>query len=63
LPTNVGNEIAVIVVAPYDKKDPQALIARKGQYNDWPDLATAPELLLGKDGQFSIWHRIARLRG
>jgi NitT/TauT family transport system substrate-binding protein len=52
---NVRNEIPTIVVASYYEKDPQVLIAHKGEYADWDDLVNAPEILIGKDGQFSFW--------
>ncbi|WP_376870670.1 ABC transporter substrate-binding protein [Albirhodobacter sp. R86504] len=60
---NVRNEIPTIVVASYYEKDPQALIAHKGQYKDWADLATAPEVLIGKDGQFSFWQWMTASQG
>ena len=52
---SVRNEIPTIVVASYFEKDPQAIIAHKGQYSGWNDLANAPEILVSKDGQFSFW--------
>jgi NitT/TauT family transport system substrate-binding protein len=52
---SVRNEIPTIVVASYFEKDPQAIIAHKGQYSGWDDLANAPEILVSKDGQFSFW--------
>jgi NitT/TauT family transport system substrate-binding protein len=52
---SVRNEIPTIVVASYFEKDPQAIIAHKGQYSGWDDLSNAPEILVSKDGQFSFW--------
>ena len=52
---SVRNEIPTIVVASYFEKDPQAIIAHKGQYSGWDDLANASEILVSKDGQFSFW--------
>jgi NitT/TauT family transport system substrate-binding protein len=52
---SVRNEIPTIVVASYFEKDPQAIIAHKGQYSGWDELANAPEILVSKDGQFSFW--------
>ena len=52
---SVRNEIPTIVVASYFEKDPQAIIAHKGQYSGWDDLANAPEILVSKDGQVSFW--------
>ncbi len=52
---NVRNGIPTVVVASYFEKDPQVLIAHKGQYDGWEDLVNAPEILISKDGQFSFW--------
>ncbi len=52
---NVRNGIPTIVVASYFEKDPQVLIAHKGQYGGWEDLVNAPKILISKDGQFSFW--------
>jgi len=52
---NVRNDIPTIVVASYFEKDPQVLIAHKGQYGGWEDLPDAPKILISKDGQFSFW--------
>ena len=52
---SVRNEIPTIVVASYFEKDPQAIIAHKGQYSGWDDLANASQILVSKDGQFSFW--------
>ncbi len=52
---NVRNGIPTIVVASYFEKDPQVLIAHKGQYDGWQDLVNAPKILISKDGQFSFW--------
>lgn len=52
---NVRNEIPTVVVASYFEKDPQVMIAHKGQYDGWEDLANAPKILVSKDGQFSFW--------
>ncbi|WP_153010561.1 ABC transporter substrate-binding protein [Falsirhodobacter sp. alg1] len=60
---NVRNEIPTIVVASYYEKDPQVLIAHKGQYDGWDDLANAPEVLVSKDGQFSYWQWMTATQG
>lgn len=60
---SVRNEIPTIVVASYFEKDPQAIIAHKGQYSGWDDLANAPEILISKDGQFSFWQWMTAAHG
>ncbi|MBU2868452.1 ABC transporter substrate-binding protein [Pacificibacter marinus] len=60
---NVRNEIPTVVVAAYYDKDPQVLIAHEGAYADWADLANAPEVLIGKDGQFSFWQWMTASQG
>ncbi len=60
---NVRNEIPTIVVAAYFEKDPQVVIAHKGQYDGWEDLANAPEILISKDGQFSFWQWMTAKHG
>jgi NitT/TauT family transport system substrate-binding protein len=60
---NVRNGIPTVVVASYFEKDPQVLIAHKGTYNDWADLANAPQVLIGKDGQFSFWQWMTATQG
>lgn len=52
---NVRNGIPTVVVASYFEKDPQAMLAHEGAYDSFADLATAPKILVGKDGQFSYW--------
>lgn len=52
---NVANGVPTIVVAGFYQKDPQILMAHKGQYKDFQDLTTAKTILLSKDGQFSFW--------
>ncbi|MFG6080091.1 ABC transporter substrate-binding protein [Paracoccus litorisediminis] len=52
---NVRNGIPTTVVAAIYQKDPQALMAHKGSYASFADLAKAPSVLLAKDGQFSYW--------
>ena len=52
---SVRNGIPTIAIASYFEKDPQAIIAHKGQKSGWDDLANAPEILISKDGQFSFW--------
>jgi len=49
------NGIPTTVVAGMFQKDPQAMLAHKGQYADFADLATAETIYVGKDGQFSFW--------
>ena len=60
---NVRNGIPTIVVASYFEKDPQVLIAHKGVYKDWADLANAPQVLISKDGQFSFWQWMTATQG
>ena len=60
---SVRNEIPTIVVASYFEKDPQAIIAHKGIYSGWADLASAPEILISKDGQFSFWKWMTAAHG
>ena len=60
---SVRNEIPTIVVASYFEKDPQAIIAHKGNYSGWADLASAPEILISKDGQFSFWKWMTAVHG
>ncbi|MDD9730948.1 ABC transporter substrate-binding protein [Mameliella sp. AT18] len=52
---NVRNGIPTTVVAAFFQKDPQALMAHAGQYEDFAALASAPTVLVSKDGQFSFW--------
>lgn len=52
---NVRNGIPTVVVAAMFQKDPQAILAHKGQYKDFADLANAPTIYIGKDAQFSFW--------
>jgi len=49
------NGIPTTVVAAIFQKDPQAILAHKGQYKDFADLANAETIYIGKDGQFSFW--------
>jgi NitT/TauT family transport system substrate-binding protein len=51
------------VVAAYYEKDPQVMIAHKGVYDSWEDLGNAPEVLVGKDGQFSFWQWMTASEG
>lgn len=60
---NVRNGIPTVVVAAYYEKDPQVLIAHKGAYKDWADLANAPQVLIGKDAQFSFWQWMTATQG
>lgn len=60
---NVRNGIPTVVVASYYEKDPQVLIAHKGAYKDWADLAAAPQVLISKDGQFSFWQWMTATQG
>ncbi|TNF19856.1 MAG: ABC transporter substrate-binding protein [Rhodobacteraceae bacterium] len=60
---NVRNGIPTTVVAAIYQKDPQALIAHKGQYASFDDLASAPTVLIGKDGQFSFWQWLVKSKG
>ena len=52
---NVRNGIPTVVVAAIFQKDPQAILAHKGKYEDFQDLARAETIYIGKDGQFSFW--------
>lgn len=52
---NVRNGIPTKVVAAIFQRDPQALIAHEGVYENFEDLTTAPTILISKDGQFSFW--------
>jgi NitT/TauT family transport system substrate-binding protein len=60
---NVRNGIPTVVVASYFEKDPQVMIAHKGAYKDWADLANAPQILVSKDGQFSFWQWMTATQG
>lgn len=60
---NVRNGIPTIVVASYFEKDPQILMAHKGAYASFEDLANAPQILIGKDGQFSFWQWMTKAKG
>ncbi len=60
---NVRNGIPTIVVASYFEKDPQILMAHKGEYKSFEDLANAPQILIGKDGQFSFWQWMVKAKG
>ncbi|MEN9063187.1 ABC transporter substrate-binding protein [Ponticoccus litoralis] len=52
---NVRNGIPTTVVAAFFQNDPQALMTHAGQYKDFAALASAPTVLVSKDGQFSFW--------
>lgn len=52
---NARNGIPTKVVAGIFQKDPQAILAHKGQYADFEALASAETIYIGKDGQFSFW--------
>jgi NitT/TauT family transport system substrate-binding protein len=60
---NVRNGIPTIVVASYFEKDPQIIMAHKGEYATFDDLANAPQILIGKDGQFSFWQWMVKAKG
>ena len=60
---NVRNGIPTIVVASYFEKDPQIVMAHKGAYKSFEDLANAPQILIGKDGQFSFWQWMVKAKG
>jgi NitT/TauT family transport system substrate-binding protein len=60
---NVRNGIPTIVVASYFEKDPQILMAHRGEYKSFEDLANAPQILIGKDGQFSFWQWMVKAKG
>lgn len=60
---NVRNEIPTTVVAAFYQKDPQVLLAHDGAYEDFADLATAPKILIGRDGQFSFWQWLVAEHG
>jgi NitT/TauT family transport system substrate-binding protein len=52
---NVRNEIPTTVVAAFFQKDPQVMLAHKGQYSGFEDLVNAPKILVSRDGQISYW--------
>lgn len=52
---SVRNGIPTTVVAAMFQKDPQAILAHKGQYADFAAVANAETIYIGKDGQFSFW--------
>jgi NitT/TauT family transport system substrate-binding protein len=53
---NVKNGVPTTVVAAIFQKDPQAIFAHPNQgYGKFSDLAKAPTVFIGKDGQFSFW--------
>ncbi len=60
---NVRNEIPTVVVAAFFQKDPQILMAHKGAYADFADLATAPKILISRDGQISFWQWLVKEHG
>ncbi|MGE0283812.1 MAG: ABC transporter substrate-binding protein [Rhizobiaceae bacterium] len=60
---NVRNNIPTTVVAAIFQKDPQALMAHKGQYADFAALTKAPTVLISKDGQFSFWQWMVSSHG
>lgn len=60
---NVRNGIPTTVVAAFFQKDPQALMAHAGQYESFGDLASAPTVLISKDGQFSFWQWLTDAKG
>jgi NitT/TauT family transport system substrate-binding protein len=60
---NVRNDIPTTVVAAIFQKDPQAMMAHKGRYKDFAALTEAPEILISKDGQFSLWKWMVESHG
>jgi len=52
---NARNNIPTKAVAAIFQKDVQVLMAHKGAYKDFADLAHAEQILLAKDTQFSVW--------
>jgi NitT/TauT family transport system substrate-binding protein len=53
---NVKNKVPVVAVAAMFQKDPQALMAHKGQgYENFAALKAAPVAYIAKDGQFTWW--------
>lgn len=53
---NVKNKVPVVAVAAMFQKDPQALMAHRGQgYENFASLKTAPVAYIAKDGQFTWW--------
>jgi NitT/TauT family transport system substrate-binding protein len=53
---NVKNGVPTTIVAAIFQKDPQAIFAHPNQgYASFTDLARAPTVFIGKDGQFSFW--------
>lgn len=60
---NVRNEIPTVVVAAFYQKDPQILMAHEGVYADFAALATAPRILISRDGQISFWRWLVDAHG
>lgn len=52
---SVKSGIPIKVIAAPFQKDPQILMAHKGSYKSFADLANAPYVLIAKDAQFSFW--------
>jgi len=52
---NVRSGIPTKAVAAFFQRDPQSLMAHKGAYKDFADLAKADQVLIAKDAQFSFW--------
>ena len=52
---NNANDIPTTVVASFYQKDPQALMAHEGAYQDFEDLTNAPSVLIAKDTQYGLW--------
>ena len=60
---NVRNGIPTVVVAAFFQSDPQALMAHEGAYSSFAEIANAPTILVGKDGQFSFWKWLVQAHG
>ena len=60
---NVRNEIPTVVVAAFFQKDPQGLMTHEGAYGSFADMASAPTILISKDGQFSFWKWLVHAHG
>lgn len=52
---NTRAQVPTVVVAAIFQKDPTALIAHKGQYKSFADLAKAKTVYIAKSNQFGFW--------
>lgn len=60
---DVRNGLPLKVVAAHFQKDPQIMMAHRGIYKDFADLARAPKILLSKDGELAYWKWMVKARG